>query len=192
MQNLEPSDLWSLSEYERRRDDFRHRIMELKKRRRVQIGALLSLVFENRDTVLYQVQEMLRAERVSDPERVREELEIYNTMLPGPGELSATLFIEVTDPERLPQELAMLHGLDQVIYLEIGRERVQGTFEEGRSKREALSTVQYVKFRPTPAQAEALRAGRDQAVLASYHAKYQERSILSPETRQELARDLEG
>ncbi len=192
MRKLERSDVWPLSEYERRREDFRHRIIESKKRRRVQVGPLLSFVFENRETVLFQVQEMLRAEQVTDPERIQEEVDIYNTMLPDPGELSATLFIEVTDPDRLVEELVRLQGLDQSVYLEIGGERVQGTFEEGRTREAAMSTVQYVRFHLNPAQVEALCSGRDSVVLAVYQPDYRERSILPPETRQSLAGDLEG
>jgi len=130
MRKLELSDLWPLPEYERVREDFRRRIIELKKPRRVQVGPLLSFIFENRDTVLFQVQEMLRAEHVADPERVQEQLDIYNTMVPGEGELSATLFIEVTVPDRLPEEMVRLRGVDRAVYLELGGERIPAVFEE--------------------------------------------------------------
>ncbi|MDP2661155.1 MAG: DUF3501 family protein [Dehalococcoidia bacterium] len=192
MLRLERSDLWSLSEYEVRRVDFRRRIIDLKKRRRVQVGQLLSFIFENRDTVQFQVQETLRAELVSDPERVQEELDIYNTLLPASDELSATLFIEVQVTDRLSAEMARLQGLDRAVYLEIGSERVRGVFEEGRSTEQALSTVQYVKFPLTPSLAEAFRAGKDRLALVVDHPNYRELSVLSPETRLALAGDLEG
>ena len=190
MRKLELSDLWSLPEYEQVREDFRHSIIELKKRRRVQVGPLLSFIFENRDTVLFQVQEMLRAEHVADPERVQEQLDIYNTMVPGEGELSATLFIEVTVPDRLPEEMARLRGVDRAVYLELGGERIPAVFEEGRATDEGLSTVQYLRFHLTPAQSRAFLAGREPVALVVDHPNYRERAVLSPETRLALSGDL--
>ncbi|MDP2727541.1 MAG: DUF3501 family protein [Dehalococcoidia bacterium] len=190
MRKLELSDLWPLPEYEKVREDFRRRMIELKKRRRVQVGPLLSFIFENRDTVLFQVQEMLRAEDITEPERAQEELDIYNTLLPEEGELSATLFIEVTDPDRLPDEMARLRGLDETVFLEIAGDHVPAVFEEGRATAEALSTVQYVRFRLSPAQAQTFRAEKGSVVLAVYHPNYRDRSIFPPETRQALGEDL--
>lgn len=192
MRKLEPSDLRPLPDYERVREDFRRRIIELKKRRRVQVGPLLSFTFENRDTVLFQVQEMLRAENVTQPEQVQEELDIYNTLLPGEGELSATLFIEVTDQARLPEEMARLQGLERAVFLEVAGERIPAAFEEGRAKEEALSTIQYLRFRLTKAQAQALRGGKGPVALAVEHPNYRERHILSPESRRALGDDLGG
>lgn len=190
MRRLEQTDLWSLPEYERLREDFRRRMIELKKRRRVQVGPLLSFIFENRDTVRFQVQEMLRAENVAEPARVQEELDIYNTMLPEKGQLSATLFIEVVDADRLPEEMARLRGLDQAVYLEVAGERIRAIFEEGRSKEEALSTVQYVRFLLTTAQAQAFQAGREPVALAVAHPNYPERTVFSREVREALSEDL--
>lgn len=192
MRKLELSDLWSLSEYERVRGAFRRWVVELKKQRRVQVGPLLSFTFENRDTVLFQVQEMLRAEKVTEPERAQEELDIYNTLLPGEGELSATLFIEVTEQARLLEQMARLQGLDRSVYLEIAGERLPASFEEGRAQEEALSTIQYLRFRLTPAQAQAFRVGELPVRLVVDHPNYRESSLLSPETRASLAEDLGG
>lgn len=190
MRKLEQADLWSLPEYERLREDFRRRMIELKKRRRVQVGPLLSFIFENRDTVRFQVQEMLRAENVAEPARVQEELDIYNTMLPEKGQLSATLFIEVVDADRLPEEMARLRGLDQAVYLEVAGERIRAIFEEGRSKEEALSTIQYVRFLLTTAQAQAFKAGREPVALAVAQPNYPERTVFSREVREALSEDL--
>lgn len=192
MRKLEPNDLWSLADYEKARDDFRRRIIELKKPRRIQVGPLLSFIFENRDTVVFQVQEMLRAENVTAPERVQEELDIYNTMLPEDGQLSATLFIEVTDAGRLPQEMGRLQGLDEAVFLEVAGERIQAVFERGRAKEEALSTVQYVRFTLTPGQSEAFRAGKQPVALVVEHPNYGARSVLSEEATQALGKDLVG
>lgn len=190
MRKLESSDLWRLSDYERVREDFRRRVIDLKKTRRIQVGPLLSFVFENRDTVLFQIQEMLRAENVTEPERVQEELDIYNTMLPEDGQLSATLFIEVTEADRLPEEMARLQGLDRAAFLELAGERIPAVFEEGRAKEEALSTVQYVRFSLTARQAEVLRAGTEAVAIVAEHPNYQGRSVLSEAARQALSEDL--
>ena len=99
MKMLTHEDLIPNLDYERQREGFRSRTIELKRRRRISIGPLITLVFENRDTLLFQVQEMIRVERIFDPVKVREELEVYNALLPRPGELSATLLIEIVEQE---------------------------------------------------------------------------------------------
>src|SRR5437016_10043743 len=101
MQPLQPKELWPLPVYEGVRDQFRREVIEAKKDRRVQVGPFMSFVFENRLTVKFQLQEILRIERLTEPAQVAEEVDGFNTMLPGEGELSATLMIELqgSDPE---------------------------------------------------------------------------------------------
>ena len=112
MQPLQPKDLWPLPVYEGVRDQFRREVIEAKKDRRITVGPFMTFVFENRLTVKFQVQEILRAERMVDPEQIREELEGFNSMLPAAGELSATLLIELSGPDReVKAELAKLTGL---------------------------------------------------------------------------------
>ena len=94
-------DIEDLRTYERGRDAYRRRIIELKRRRRVAVGPIVSLLFENRETMRFQIQEMARAERMVSDEQIQEELDVYNALLPEPGELSATLFIELTDEAAL-------------------------------------------------------------------------------------------
>src|SRR5439155_20898659 len=110
MKPLSTNDLWPLPVYEGVREQFRREVMAAKKDRRVTVGPVMTFVFENRLTVKFQVQEILRIERISEPAQVAEELEGFNTMLPGPGELSATLLIELrgTDPE-VKAELSRLY-----------------------------------------------------------------------------------
>src|SRR6476660_10284939 len=105
MNPISASDISNLHEYELERPDFRRRVMELKSRRRIPLGPLMTVVFENRDTVRFQIQEMLRVERIVQPEKVQHEVETYNELLPGPGEVAATLFIEITDPARIQRAL---------------------------------------------------------------------------------------
>src|SRR4029450_1370249 len=90
------SEVLNFFEYEKVRAAMRERVIELKRRRRVTVGEHLSFVFENRDTVVFQIQEMCRVERITDDAKIQDELDVYNALLPGPRELSATLFIEIT------------------------------------------------------------------------------------------------
>src|SRR6476661_207253 len=146
MRSLTKEDVIPSDEYERVRDSFRQRIIELKRRRRISIGDTITLVFENRDTMKFQVQEMLRAEHIVDPVKVQEELDVYNALIPQDGELSATLFIEITDGDRIQKGLDALQGIDrgQVLALKAGRHTVYGEFEGGRSKEDKISAVHFV------------------------------------------------
>ena len=103
MKALTPDDIIPSADYERQREGFRARIIELKKRRRISVGPLITLVFENRETLLFQIQEMVRVEQIFDPAKVQEELDVYNALLPAAGEVSATLLIEITDDARMKE-----------------------------------------------------------------------------------------
>ena len=105
--------------YERVRDGYRQQIIELKRRRRVALGPIMTLVFENVDTVRFQVLEMARAERIATDEGIQQELDVYNRLLPGRGELSATLFIELTTPEDLRKWLPALVGVERSLAIEL-------------------------------------------------------------------------
>ena len=104
---LTVDDILDLRAYERVRDDYRRKVMERKRLRRIPLGPVVTLVFECADTVRFQVQEMARAERISTDEGIQGELDVYNRLLPAPGELSATLFIELTSEEELRRWLRM-------------------------------------------------------------------------------------
>ncbi len=111
-EKIERKDVLNFFEYEKVREETRARIIELKGRRRVSIGRHLSFVFENRDTLLFQIQEMCRVERITDDARVQDELDVYNTLLPRRGELSATLFIEITEKDQIQSVLGRFMGID--------------------------------------------------------------------------------
>src|SRR4030095_4036201 len=110
MRKLTVDDIVDLRAYERERDEFRTPVSGLKKQRRVTLGALATIVFENTDTMRFQIQEMARAEKMLRDEQIEHEVETYNELIPGPGELSATLFIEITDPDSLREWLPKLPG----------------------------------------------------------------------------------
>ena len=187
MQPLTPKDLWPLPVYEGVRDQFRKEVIAAKKDRRVQVGPSMTFVFENRTTVKFQVQEILRIERITGPEEVAEELEGFNTMLPGPGELSATLMIELTGADaEVKARLATLFGLRDRVWLEVGGARVKGELEPDREEPGRVSAVQYVRFKVPDAHALL----RGPANLVIDHANYAYRTELPEAARRSLAQDL--
>lgn len=192
MSKIALADLRGLAEYEKVREDFRRRVIELKKRRRIQLGDRLSLVFENKETVLFQIQEMLRAERIVEPEKIQFELEVYGALLPEAGELSATLFIEVDDVTKIQQELDRFQGIDEgeAVCIVIGGQRIPGMFEAGRSKEDKISAVHYVRFKLSPEQQQAFKHGSAHVHLVVDHPNYRHTLKLTPETRMALAADL--
>jgi len=193
MDKIRLSDVVNFFEYEKVREARRARIIELKRRRRVDVGRYLSFVFENRETVLFQIQEMCRAERIAAEDKVQEEIDVYNALLPGPSELSATMFIEIEDMTRIKPVLDRLMGIDrgQCVWLQIGREfAVPGEFEAGHSDEEKgkLAAVHFVRF---TFPAAAVVAFADSAVfLAVDHPAARARVELSAETRAALSEDL--
>jgi len=184
-------DIMGLPAYEKARERFRQRFIELKKKRRVPVGDKVSLVFENRETVIFQIHEMMRAERITDLDKIREEIEVYNVLIPEPGELSATLFLEIEDQSHLRDDLLRFLGVDEAVFLKIGTRKIQARCEEGRSKDDKISAVQYVKF-PFTADERAAFAGSAEAALLVEHPNYQAQVRLEAETRESLLADLQG
>jgi len=182
-------DILGFSGYEKVREDFLRRIIELKRKRRISIGDRVSLVFENRDTVIFQIQEMLRAERIADLDKIREEIAVYNELIPNPGELSATMFLEIEDQTHLRDDLLKFLGIDEALALTVGGHSIRGQFEEGRSKEDKISAVQYVRF---PFSAEARRAFTTgaRAELAIDLANYRANAVLTADQQKSLAADL--
>jgi len=189
MKKVVLDDILGLNAYEKVRQEYRQKIIDLKKKRRISIGNKISLVFENRDTVIFQIQEMLRAERISDLDKIRDEITIYNELIPAPSELSATLFIEIEDQTNLREDLLKFLGIDETVYLQIGRQRIRAAFEEGRSKEDKISAVQYVRF-PFSAEAVNLLRSREATQLRIDHPNYRASAALSNPTRDCLLADL--
>jgi len=184
-------EIQGLERYEQSRDQFRRRIIELKKRRRVSVGDRVTLVFENHDTMLFQIQEMLRAEHIVDLDKVRDEIEVYNELVPNPGELSATLLVEITESDRIREDLVHLLGIDEAVRLEIGdRFVIPAVFEPGHSKEDKLSAVQYVRFAFDVAARAAFVGGHERVRLVIDHPNYRHRAVISDAVRASLADDL--
>jgi hypothetical protein len=182
-------DILGFNAYEKVRQEFRQKIIALKKRRRVSLGDKISLVFENRETVIFQIQEMLRAERISDLDKIREEIAVYNELIPSPSELSATLFIEIEDQSHLRDDLLKFLGIDEAVFLKVGEHTIRAAFEEGRSKEDKISAVQYVRFKLDGDARQAFLEGKS-VELSVAHENYQAKTVLSPEIHNALAADL--
>jgi hypothetical protein len=191
MQHLSTKDLWPLPVYEGVRDQFRKDVIAVKKDRRIEVGPAMTLVFENRLTVKFQVLEILRAERITAPAQVRDELEGFNTMLPGDGELSATLMVAFTGSEpEVAAKLAALTGLREHVHLEVGGRRVRAIFEGGRDDGRRVSAVQYLRF--AVGDPAALLDLARPARLSIDHPAYRHAAALSDGMRRSLAQDLAG
>jgi len=191
MPKLTFDDIKDLREYERERDEFRRHIVEMKKRRRVQLGDLLTITFENTDTMRFQIQEMARIERMLTDEQVQNELDTYNQLIPDPNELSSTLFIEIDDKERLYEWLPKLVGIQRAVsfWLHDGSSVPSTPEDEERLTREGTTTtVHYLKFRFTPEQIDAFAAGPVRIVVD--HPNYNAVVELTEEQRSELVGDL--
>ncbi len=193
MQKIALSDVKNLHEYELIRDDWRKEVIAAKARRRVLLGDRISLVFENRLTVLHQIQEMCRAERIAKPEGVQQEIDVYNELLPDPGELAATLLVEITDQNRVKEELDGLIGLSdgRHLWLEIGGRKVYARFLAGQSREDRIAAVQYLRFPVGEGAREALESSPLPVVLHVVHPHIRESALLPATTRRELARDLQ-
>jgi hypothetical protein len=189
MKKIVLDDILGFAAYEQVREKFRNDIIDKKKKRRIALGDRVSVVFENRDTVTFQIQEMLRAERITDLDKIREEIAVYNELVPDTDELSATLFLEIEDQSHLREDLLKFLGIDEAVFLKVGERSIPGCFEEGHSKEDKISAVQYVRFTFDPQTRQAFRAG-ERAELIIDHPNYKARAVLAPDAQQSLAEDL--
>jgi Protein of unknown function (DUF3501) len=178
--------------YGRERDAFRQHVIELKQRRRVAVGTIVTFVFENRDTVRFQVQEMARVEKISTDEGIQAELDIYNPLVPGPGELCATMFIELTSPESLREWLPKLVGVERSVVLTTAEGRavrpvLEAQHEARLTREDTTSCVHYLQWHFTADEVAAAASG---LTLSIEHPAYAESAELSASTLAELLGDL--
>lgn len=193
MKALRLEEILDLEAYEQVRPEYRARIIAHKKERRVGVGDRVTLVFEDRETLRYQIQEMTRIEKTRDPERVRDELDVYNELVPGEGELSATLFIEIPELPEIRTELDRLVGIDEHVFLVLGEgqdeEVAQAFFDRRQMEDERISAVQYIRF---ALDSEGIaRFARDaRARIRIDHPNYRAEAEIGPAMRESLLRDL--
>lgn len=192
MRRVSQQELLPLLEYQLARDQIRDDMIRYKRTRRIPMGDLVSIVFENHRTLWFQTQEMLRAEHIADPAAVAEELAVYNEMLPEGLALAATLLIEIPDSSQIPAVLKRLTGLEDTVVLVLGDHEVRAEAEPGRSKEDKTSSVHYLTFRLQPEEAERLKDPARAVRLAIRHPGYAVDTILAAPARASLAADLEA
>jgi hypothetical protein len=192
MNKVARSEILDIAQYEKVRNEFRSRIIALKKKRRLGVGPMITLVFENRETVLSQIQEMMRAERIVDEKAIQHEIDTYNQLLPEHNELAATMFIELKDAGRVREEITRFHGLNsgEATYLQVTDERLPAIFVAGQSDDRRISAVQYLRFRFTDGQRDAFVKGGGEVKLVIDHPNYKHLALIDGELRKELAGDL--
>lgn len=193
MATLKVSDLFSLEQYHRQRSDFRARVLAHKKNRQVALGPNATLYFEDRLTIQYQVQEMLRIERIFETEAIEEELAAYNPLIPDGSNLKATFMIEFPDVEERREALEKLAGIEDTIYAEVeGHGRVVAVADEDleRTNEGKTSAVHFLRFELDAAAKSALKSGAS-LKLGSAHPEYRHEVEVSPAVRDALAADLE-
>jgi hypothetical protein len=186
---LTPKDIWPNKVYEAARQEMRSRVIALKAIRRIALAPDVTLVFENRETLRFQVQEMLRAERVETADGVQAELDVYNALMPDRQSLSATLFIEVVEQERIAPVLHALVGIEETLFLRYGADEIPASFEGGRSDGARISAVQYIRFVFDVPQRERFLAATE-AALELRHPNARGSVALGPQTLASLQGDL--
>jgi hypothetical protein len=196
MTKLTQGDIADLREYERERADFRTEVIALKKRRRINVGPVITLLFENRDTIRFQIQEMARAEKILSDEGIQTELDIYNPLIPDGGRVSATMFVELTSDDELREWLPKLVGVERQVLLRLGegadareiRATVDGEHDKQLTRDEITASVHYVHFHLSPEQVGLV--GSVPAALVVDHPAYRYETTLTSDNVAELRADL--
>jgi Protein of unknown function (DUF3501) len=189
------TDIADLRAYERERDEFRREVIALKRLRRIAVGPLVSLVFENRTTVRFQIQEMARAEKMATDEEIADELAVYNPLIPGRGELSMTMFIELTDEVSLREWLPRLVGIERAVVVTVGEgaaalrqpAEVDPQHASQLTREEVTASVHYVRVQLPEAAIDAFATSP--VLLSIDHPEYRYEVALSAETKASLAAD---
>lgn len=192
MNRVEASEVKSLADYELARPELRKRLLEIKAARRVAVGDHMTILFENHDTVLYQIQEMLRVEKIEEPKAIKHEIATYNELIGDTDQLGATLLIEYAEPAERDVKLRELLGLESCVLMHVaapGLEPCRARFDERQLGDERISSVHYVSFPLGPDLAAAVRAGAGVAMEID-HPRMKCRIELSAEQTGALAADL--
>jgi hypothetical protein len=190
MRPIERNEVLPIGEYEAIRPQFQRRVIEEKRPRRIRVGEHMSAIFENRDTVLFQIQEMLRTERITSESGVLHEIETYNELIPAEGQLSFTLFVEIPDRALRDKMLVDLVGLEDKIAVEVDGQRFAATGRRQDSMPDRTTAVHYMKVTLSPEAQAAIRSGQAQAAFVVDHPGYQARTDLTKATLAKLGEDL--
>jgi hypothetical protein len=186
---IKRTDIKGPAMYAHIRDDYRNRVIELKKPRRVFVGDWVELVFDNRHTLTLQIEETCRLENLTRDDQIQEEIDVNNSLMPTETELAATMFIALPQDEHIKENLKKLVGLDEHVILHIGPHAIRAAFEPGRSTDEKISAVQYTRYPLSPEAKAALQTPGTPIALEIDHPSYRYRVQCSEELRASLAAD---
>jgi len=189
MKPIERGEVLAIADYETIRPRFRARVIDEKKRRRVKLGPRASVLFENRDSVLLQIQEMLRTERITREAAIQHEIDTYNEFIPGDHELSCTVMLEIDDKDDREKFLVDARGIESAFAIVVGAERAMGKTTPDRILPDRASAVIYLKFALSKAAFEAFSSG---ASLEVDHPAYKAKMDLPREVIAAIGEDLEG
>ena len=193
MTQLTREDLWSLEEYAARRAEFRAEVMAHKKTRQLPLGDHARLYFEDATTIRYQIQEMLRIERVFEAAGIEEELSAYNPLIPDGHNWKATFMIEIPDPEQRAVRLGQMIGIEDQVWLQVGElDRIVPIADEDldRTTADKTSSVHFLRFEITPEQINALKDGAPLFAGIDHLGYPVERHEIAAEIRASLVADL--
>ncbi|MGW8227340.1 MAG: DUF3501 family protein [Gammaproteobacteria bacterium] len=193
MSKLTPANLLSLEEYSKQRADFRSKVMTHKKNRQVHLGDHATLYFEDSLTMQYQVQEMLRIERIFEEEGINEELAAYNPLIPDGSNLKATFMVEYDDVEERKEALARLIGIENKVWIQVaGFDKVYPIANEDleRTTEEKTSSVHFLRFEFTPEMVAAAKQGADMAMGVEHENYYIEMNPVAANIRDSLVADF--
>ncbi|EXJ14060.1 DUF3501 family protein [Imhoffiella purpurea] len=190
--HLTRDDLYSLEQYAQLRGDFRAKVMAHKKNRQVPLGAHATLYFEDRLTMQYQIQEMLRVERIFEAEGIQDELDAYNPLIPDGSNWKATFMLEYEDPEKRRAALARLLGIEDRIWVQVdGSDKVYAVADEDLEREDdsRTSSVHFLRFELTAPMVAAVKGGASVSAGVE-HPGYERHVVMSPQVRDSLADDL--
>jgi Protein of unknown function (DUF3501) len=193
MKPIARSEILAFEQWERVRRVLRPLCMSEKERRRLAVGSHITVLFENVQTVWYQIEEVLRAERIEKPDAVQEETDIYNRLLPAPRELAATILIEYPHQQERDTALRGLVGLERHLWLYVGEHRISAQFDDHETNAEEISAVRFVRFPMKPAHSETLvqLAGMGRLAIVVDHPTLAAQARIDVPLARVLAHDLD-
>ena len=192
MKPIAADTLLNIIEYEKVRHTYRQDIIAYKKNRRISLGPNVMLTFENEKTLTFQIQEIMRAERLVHDEQIQEEVDVYNTIMPPENGLSATLFIEVVEEEKIRPVLNKFIGLTdrQTLYLDINGEKIYAEFEQGREEENKISSVHYIQFLFSNEQKNNFTDSESETMLGIDYKDYKYTETVPEGLQRSLCEDL--
>jgi hypothetical protein len=185
-------EILALADYERVRNRLRPLFIHEKERRRLHVGSHLTFIFENAQTAWYQVEEMIRTEKITERDAIQHEVDTYNELIPAAGELAATLLIEYAEPRERDAALARLVGVERHLWLKIGTQKIAARFDDRQMSDEKISAVQFVRFALEGIDAAKFLdlAGKGELAVEADHPSLAARGEVSGLLAASLAEDL--